>query len=293
MISFSSLHPTVCAAYFLSVLLITMFTVNPILLIIALIGAVLFFTKCERNIKIGKELGFYLFLFAIVALTNPLFSHNGVTPLFFLSGNPVTLEAVLYGINLAGMLIAVIYWFKCFNAVMTADKLMFLFGKVSPKIALLLSSALRFIPMFKTQAEKIRQSQRAMGLYASESWTDKIKGAVRVYSSLIAWALENAIDTGASMKARGYDLKGRSHYSLFKFRKSDALFAAVVACLDLVVILAMAAGHLDFTFYPEVSYSSGSVYQISAVAAFSLLCLLPFMTEVKEGLQWKYYRSKI
>ena len=290
---FSSLHPTVSFFYFVSVLAVTMFLPNPVMLVIALLGSLLFFIKIQKNISFIKEFGFYLILFVIIALSNPLFSHNGVTPLFFMNGNPVTLEAILYGINIAVMLIAVVYWFRCFNQIITEDKLLFLFGKISPKIALLLSSALRFIPLIKEQAEKIHKAQTTMGLYASDIWTDKLKGTLRVYSALITWGLENAIDTGQSMKARGYGLKGRKHYSLYTYRKSDGLVISFVLVLDANIISIAAAGRLDFSFYPQLTVPSGNFCSISATVAIAALCLLPFILEVKEGLQWKYYKSKI
>lgn len=290
---FSSLHPTVSFFYFVSVLTVTMFLPNPVMLIIALLGGLLFFIKIQKNIRFIKEFGFYLTLFVIIALSNPLFSHKGVTPLFFLNGNPVTLEALLYGINIAVMLIAVVYWFRCFNQIITEDKLLFLFGKVSPKTALLLSSALRFIPLIKEQAGKIRKAQTTMGLYASDTWTDKLKGTLRVYSALITWGLENAIDTGSSMKARGYGLKGRKHYSLYTFRKSDGLFISFVLVLDAIIIAITVTGRLDFSFYPQITLPTVNIYRVSAMIAFAALCLLPFILEVKEGLQWKYYKSKI
>ena len=55
-----------------------------------------------RKKAILSDMGFYLPLFLLVAVTNPLFSHNGVTPLFFMNGNPVTLEAVVYGVFYLG-----------------------------------------------------------------------------------------------------------------------------------------------------------------------------------------------
>lgn len=290
---FSSLHPTVSALYFVSVMAVTMFSSNPVMLIIALLGSVLFFIKIQKNIRFIKEFGFYLILFVIIALSNPLFSHNGVTPLFFLNGNPVTLEALLYGINIAVMLIAVVYWFRCFNRIITEDKLLFLFGKASPKIALILSAALRFIPLIKEQAEKIRKAQTTMGLYASDTWTDKLKGTLRVYSALITWGLENAVDTGSSMKARGYGLKDRKHYSLYTFRKSDGLFISLILALDAVIIAVTATGRFSFSFYPRISVPPINIYSISVEIAFAVLCLLPFILEVEEGLQWKYYKSRI
>ena len=72
-------------------------------------------------------------LLVITALINPAFSHQGVTILTYLpSGNPLTLESILYGIYAAFLLITVIAWFSCFNAVMTSDKFMYLSGGDHP-----------------------------------------------------------------------------------------------------------------------------------------------------------------
>lgn len=79
-------------------------------------------------------------LLVITALINPAFSHQGVTILTYLpSGNPLTLESILYGIYAAFLLITVIAWFSCFNAVMTSDKFMYLSGGIIPALSLVLS----------------------------------------------------------------------------------------------------------------------------------------------------------
>lgn len=293
MIRFSAFHPTVSALYFLSVLLILMFSSHPFLLLIALFSGLLFFLQTQPRLPSWKEVAFYLFLFLLIALSNPLFSHNGKTPLFFLNGNPVTLESVLYGVNLAVMLLAVLFWFQCFNRIITEDKLLYLFGKFSPRLALMLSSALRFLPLLKTQTEKIRQTQQAMGLFTSESWSDQLRGGARVYSSLITWALENAIDTGASMKARGYGLPGRTHYSLFRFCRADALLLVFILLMDAITLSALATSQLSFAFYPALSTPAWNLPSCAGLAAFAILCFFPFILEGKERLQWNYLRSKI
>lgn len=290
---FSEYHPAVTALYFLSVLIVTMFTANPILLACALSGGIVFSATMEPKRAFFKNLMSYLPLFILIALTNPLFSHNGVTPLFFMNGNPITMEAILYGVDIAAMLIAMMYWFKCVNHVMTSDKLLYLLGKVSPKISLVVSSALRFIPLLKQQAKKIGQTQKAMGLYTSDSWTDKLRGTLCVYSSLITWSLENAVDTGLSMNGRGYGLKCRSHFALFRFSYADGILLAIIACLDVTVLCALINGKLDFTFYPRITSFKFGADNLPVIIAFGLLSFLPFILEIKENLQWTYYRSKI
>lgn len=293
MYGFSSCHPAVSMLYFISVLLITMFTANPLLIALALLGGIVFIAMLQPIRKVASELALALPLFAAVCVINPLISHNGATPLFFLNGNPVTLEAILYGVYIAAMLAAVIYWFQCFHLIMTSDRLLFLIGTAAPKIALLLCSAMRFIPLFKGQAKKIRMAQKAMGFHTSDSYIHRLKNTAREYSALLTWSLENAVDTGASMKARGYGLKGRGRFSLFRFTATDGVLLAVILVLDGLVLSGMLAGKLDFIFYPQLSALQLSPRILPIYLAFGLLSFLPAILEIKEKLQWKYYRSRI
>lgn len=291
--AFGNYHPFVLLIYFLSVLLVAMFISNPVLQTEALAGGILFCTVIHRKRENIGNLGFYIPLFLMIAITNPLFSHNGVTPLFFLNGNPVTLEAFVYGISIAVMLIGVILWCKCYSEIMTSDKFLYLFGKAIPKLSLVLSMALRFIPMFKRQMHKVSRAQKAMGLYSSKSFTDKIRSHMRVFMAMIAWSLENSIETSASMKARGYGLKGRTNFSLFHFYSGDAILLATCVLMLGITVSGVAMNETVFYFYPRISGLNLSVYAVIVYMAFGILSFIPFITEVKEALVWKYYISKI
>ena len=66
---------------------------------------------------------------------NLAFNHEGATILAYLpSGNPLTLESIVYGLSAAVMMASVILWFSCYNAVMTSDKFAYLFGRVIPAL---------------------------------------------------------------------------------------------------------------------------------------------------------------
>ena len=148
--SFATIHPAVLMVYFLSEIVISMFSTNPIILGVGLVGGLLFFLMIQDIKVFLKDLTFYIPMFLLITIINPLFSHNGVTPLFFMNGNPVTMEAIIYGMDIALMLMAVIYWCKCYSLIMTTDKFLYLFGKAIPKLSLVLSMALRFIPLKKS-----------------------------------------------------------------------------------------------------------------------------------------------
>ena len=291
--AFGNYHPFVLLIYFLSVLLVAMFVSNPLLQTTALLGGILFCATLQRKREIAGNIGLYVPLFFMVAVTNPLFSHNGVTPLFFLNGNPVTLEAFVYGIAIAVMIIGVMLWCKCYSEIMTSDKFLYLFGKVIPKLSLVLSMALRFIPMFKRQMHKVSRAQKAMGLYTSKSFTGKLRGHMRVLFAMVSWSLENAMETSASMKARGYGMKGRTNFSLFRFYANDAVLLAVCILLLGITITGAAMRETVFYYYPRISEINVSPCAIAVYAAFGVLSFLPFAIEVKEALVWKYYISKI
>lgn len=291
--AFGNYHPLVLLIYFLFVLLISMFVSNPVIQTTALAGGILFCIMIQRKRETVGNLCFYVPLFLMIAITNPLFSHNGVTPLFFLNGNPVTLEAFVYGIAIAVMLIGVILWCKCYSEIMTSDKFLYLFGKVIPKLSLVLSMALRFIPMFKRQMHRVSRAQKAMGLYSSKSFTDKIRSHMRVFMAMIAWSLENSIETSASMKARGYGLKGRTNFSLFHFYSGDAVLLATCVLMLGITVSGAAMNETVFYYYPRISGLNLSAYAITVYTAFGILSFIPFITEVKEALVWKYYISKI
>lgn len=291
--AFGNYHPLVLMIYFISVTMIAMFVWNPVLQLLALIGGITFCILLQRKKEILGNIAFYIPLFFMIAVTNPLFSHNGVTPLFFLNGNPVTLEAFVYGAAIAVMIVAVMFWCKCYNEIMTSDKFLYLFGKAIPKLSLVLSMALRFIPLFKKQMHKVSAAQKAMGLYSSQSYVDKIRSGLRVFSVLITWSLENAMETSASMKARGYGLKGRSTFSLFRFTAKDGILLGISVILLTMTLLGVGLGKTEFFYYPRISKLNTALSAVIAYIAYGFIAFLPFVIEIEENFKWKYYISKI
>ena len=290
---FGRFHPLVLMSYFAAILLLAMFSVNPVIAALALLGGGLLLGTMSTKRQLLSDLGFYLPMFLLISITNPLFSHNGETPLFFMNGNPVTLEAILYGVCLGAMLVAVMLWCKCYNRIMTGDKFMYLFGKLIPQLSLVLSMALRFVPMLKRQAKKVEQSQQVMGLYVSDSRFDRIRYKLAVMSSLVGWSLENAVEVSRSMRSRGYGLPGHSHYSNFRFSKPDgAALAVILICVGCYFGLTV-SGAGAFFFYPAISPLDGSAPAVFSYCAFGVLSLMPFVIELEENLRWNYFKSKI
>lgn len=286
--SFSSFHPFSLFCFYLSVIGIAMFCSNLFVLGLALLGAILAVIHSKRQKSI-KTFFAYLAFFVAVSLINPLFSHEGQTPLFFVNGNAITLEAVLYGAKNGMMLVSVLLWFSSLNENLDSDKQLCLFGKALPKTSLILSSVLRFVPLIRRQAVKVSETQKAMGLYAD----DGLKASLRSGSISVSWALESAIQTADSMRSRGYGLKGRTRYSVYRFKLCDVILSAFSLTVLCLVIFASASDALTTKFYPGFSLPAPSVLGSVSYVLYAALALSPFIIETKEQIKWHYLKSKI
>lgn len=291
--SFASMHPLVLFLYYVFVMTLTMFLMHPVILILSLIASLIFFSLLVPNKQFLGDFGFYIMVFILIAVTNPLFVHKGETILFFLNDNPVTKEAFLYGLFIACMLVSIIYWSKSYSYLMTSDKFIYLFGKVIPKLSLIISMALRFIPEFKQQMKRVNQAQKTLGLYTSDSIFDRIMSGVRTFNSLLTWSLENSIIKADSMKARGYGLKGRTNFALFRFTRRDIALLAIIIILFTYLLYLSMKGQFSFSFYPVISELEFSYKLLWNYLIAFLLMVLPSLIEIKENLQWRYFVSKI
>ncbi|MGN1132904.1 MAG: energy-coupling factor transporter transmembrane component T, partial [Oscillospiraceae bacterium] len=147
------------------VILTAMFLSNPVIQLEALAGGVLFACMLTNRHEKLSDLRFYIPMLLLISITNPIFSHNGITPLFFMNGNAVTFEAIAYGINLGVMLIGVMLWFKCLSINLTGEKIVYLFGRIIPKTALAITIAMSYIPKLKRESKQVRRAEKAMGYY--------------------------------------------------------------------------------------------------------------------------------
>lgn len=287
---FADHNPVAVAVYYLAAAGVCMFTMDPVVLAISLIGALV-------SLAVTGLLGqwrmhlYSLALFAVLALVNPLVSHNGVTVLFVMNHNPVTLEALLYGAAAGGMIVTVMTWFRAFTAVMTSDKLLYIFGSLSPKLALMLSMALRYVPLFGQQVRKVQASQQALGLYKDDNLIDRLRGGMRVFSVMVTWTLENGIITADSMTARGYGVGRRSRFSIFRWKRRDALL--LISALLLTACAVWGMSGRTVTYYPVLTLTPVTARVLTGYIAYGCLTWLPAIINGKEAIKWHCLRSGI
>ena len=284
-------HPAAVCLYFVCALLPVIWGVNPVAAGISLLTGMLLWSLTETRPR-PKSLVFYLCIPAASTVINPLFNHNGVTVLFFLNSNPVTREAVLYGLVLGLIISATLVWARCFSAVMDTDRFLALTGRLYPKLSLVLSISLRFVPLLRRQASVTREAQKAAGMQREGNGFDRIRNGALVFSGLTTWALENGILTADSMAARAYGVGRRSRYRIFPWEKADSLLSVFSLLLLGGYGTALLLGALGYTWYPVLTVPAAGPWTWAGYACFLLLCLLGPALEIADRFRWRHLLSE-
>ena len=292
---FKSCHPIVNFLYFFLVIGFTMFLMHPVSLGITLFCAVLYTFVLKGKRKALKSMGLAVFVILITAILNPLFSHYGVTVITYLpTGNPLTAESCYYGIAAGVMLSSVLLYFSCSNMVLTSDKFTYLFGRIIPKLSMVFSMILRFVPTLISRLKEISAVQKTLGRDISKGGIIKrIKCGIKILSILITWSLENAIETADSMKSRGYGLSGRTSYTIFKLEKRDKLMLLSMGVLSAVILWGILSGELKYSYFPVFYTEKLSFLSLCMHTAYLFLCLTPVLLEWREAVRWNAIKSKI
>ena len=243
------LHPGVSLLFFVCAVGGTLLPEHPLFRLCALCGAL-----CCHAILCPGEGRFLLRtagpICAFAAVLNPLFNHRGAHILFYFPwGNPCTGESLLFGLSAAALLLVVLLWFRCYTAVMTSEKSLFLFSRIAPSLTLLLRLSLRFVPAFRRSLKRTRDAQTAL-LGPPKT---KREALHRVFSAVqirLRDALQNAVAVADAMKSRGYGLPGRTCFAIFRFHFRDSVSLLFLLGCALPVLGAWAAGELRFSFFP-------------------------------------------
>jgi len=291
---FSRLHPLVNFIYLAAVVAITIISNNPIMLLIAFVTSLIYSIMLCGSVSVKRNMLIFIPILVFMVMIQPLFSHNGITVLFYINNNAVTLEMVLYGLAMSVLLISTIQWFTCYNSLITSDKFLYLFGRMIPSLALVISMVLRMIPLLRHRFTQIDEAQVAMG--------KKRKGMglynrahifIKEISILIAWSLESSIDTADSMEARGYGLKGRTSFHMFKIKKLDCVWLLAILWITSICIYGIVQNSIEIYYFPSFKMQKVTVTSYLTFVSFTILAMSPIIYDIGDKLKWRKLSSKM
>ncbi len=290
---FSSLGAGVIALYFLGAVVFTVIGLHPVLLGLSFLSALAYYGCTAGVVRALKSLGAVVPFLLLYCVVNPLLNNRGATELFRLWGRSVTLESVLYGLLSSLMLLCVLLWFGCMQQSLDSDRLTGLLSGVLPVIGLMLGLILRFIPYLRSLMTDLTETQRTLGVSAGRGGLRRrMRTGGVLLSAALSLSLEETLDTAVSMRARGFELRGRRRAPLRFQRMGAGACAAVLACAA-GVTAAFAFGLLRFSSMPTLSRVSFSPLHILAYALCGLYFNIPLLYNAVEDARWKYSQSKI
>ena len=300
-------HPAISFIHFLLAIVGAMLFTHPAACAITLLAA-LSYGICLKGIGVILRRVVVLLPFLMFAtIINGLLNGSGSTPILYFGSYVITSEALIYALCSAAIIAAVMLWFTCFNVVISSDKLIHLFGKRMPRLSLLFTMTLRFVPHFGQQAKAIataqkgigrlsradtRQDGRGLGNYLKALKRGAYDGAV-VFSTLLSWSLENAMETADSMRARGYGLPGRSAYSPYRFGQWDFVFGIMMLICTAIVAFGSFQGSFSMAFFPLISGIKFNSVAVFAYGAYAAILFMPSLIWLLEEICWHFTKSKI
>lgn len=290
--SFAKMNPYVNLIFYLFALGFSMSFRHPVLIALSFFCSLAYAVYIGRKNVLKTLLLFAVPMIVIMSAVNVLFNHYGVTVIGKIGSNDLTLESLIYGAMQGAVLSSVVLWFSSFNEVLSGEKIIYIFGSISPKTAMIIRTALAFIPRFSKKAKEIHQAQRGMGELSSPSALKRLKNDAAVFSMLTTWSLETAADSALSMKSRGYSAEKRTFYSDYGFRFSDGAFLTFVLSLGVCIIFFAAKKYAYAVFDPVLSFSK-SFESVVMFVIYGAFLLMPLIYDLWEDIKWKYSVSKI
>ncbi len=283
---FRSLHPIVILTYYAGGITFGMLLFHPLVLLAGWAAAVIVNLHLDGGREWRKWSLPMLTGVVLIVLMNPLLSHRGRTVLYYLGDIPITLESVVYGVTLAISMLNLLTFFVTYRLVMTEQKFLFLFIRVSPKAALIAMMAMGLVPRLSKRMKELMLIQRTRGVTVAEgSIATRARSGARLVGTLLSWTLEDALQTADSMQARGYGTGTRSSYLGYRFRKRDGWTLAGLAVSAAVLLMAWGYGHGFLSIYPRLGTFVLSTGDLAALAAYLVFLFIPL------GLEWRDRRA--
>lgn len=285
---FKYYHPAVIFLYFLSVIGFTMATMNPIFVALSFIFGSVYYISLRGSISFFKHFAGYTILLFVITAANTLFNGLGLTVIMTFGERFITLEALVFGVCSAGVLISVLQWFACYNEVMTSDKFLNLFGRILPTVSMMIALIFRYIPETVRKSRQINCAQVALSQGGSENKKHKFMRGIRMMSILMSWSLENSIETADSMNARGYSSgKKRTKCSNEKLALRDVISIVILLILTAVNLYCMISKVNHFDFYPFIELPK---IEIWVILVYVILLIYPLILEVRSRIKCLIYR---
>ena len=291
---FGKYHPVCQAIYFISIFFFMIAINNPALRLAATVIVFVYVSLMQGVRSIGRSMVYIIPLLLLISILNPLFNHIGQTVLLYINDEPISLEAVLYGLFAAILIISLVQFFTAFSICIDAHRLKFLLGRALPALSLMISMILRYMPHLRRRLKEILGVQQTLGLETTSGpWRKRFSNGANILLGLMSLSMEEGIDTSDSMNARGYYLRGKTHFHSYVYKNTDIICIIIVLILDAALVVPLAMGFSDYAFYPLLTPFLKNGISVFMLIIYAILAALPIIVNILEEIRWKLLEKKI
>ena len=291
---FESCHPAVNLIFFAAALYGSLTFTHPVFLALGFAAA--FAYGVRRGGR--RALAFQLCLLPLVLVFALLYAgshHFGVTVLRqnFI-GNRMTAESLVYGLVLGLRAACACMWCGCLFRVVSSDKVVYLFGRVSPRLSLFLTVLLRLVPRLSREAGRIDLAQKGIGRGSDQgNLRERLVHCLRIFSMLITWLIQALALEADSMKSRGSRLRGRTAFSVYRFDNRDRAFVIALFCGIILTGMGKILGATEMFYDPVILWRPLSGLSAASAAGYAFLCALPLGLELWTERRFERLRRRV
>ena len=291
---FGTYHPAITFLYFFAVILFSCCFQHPVMLGISVVFSFMYSSYLNVRTKEYSNVGYELLIIlvrltaviAFVLLFACYYSyghHFGMTYLRQnFAGNYITLESFAYGLSIGIRIISVILWLSCVHRIMTTDKIVYLFGRISPRISLYFAIIMRLIPNIHEKGKKVNVAQTCIGKGTTQgNMIVRLFHTFRMISILVTWTFEHIKESGDSMKSRGYTLKNRTAFSIYRFDNRDRTLVIWIFLLLTLVCVGTAFNQSTIVYNPVIFIQPITALSFVFYGAYLAIMILPFWLDIK------------
>lgn len=235
---------------------------------------------------LAKSLPWKAALLLFIVALNSLFLGSVHDPLFRLGPLMPSAQGALHGLTMGMMLLSLFELMHCLGALMTVEGASSVLRGRFPLFALGLSMVLRLVPELKRRGVEVRDALGACTASGEKGADMKLYG--RMTSTLMEWAMEDAITSAGSMRARGWGSGiAPTFFRRSRFTAKDALALSLVLIVGAVtaVIILATTGMTGAAM--ALSVSSLGVVPFAICALFGAFVLLPSAAVIGWCWAWR------
>ena len=115
----------------------------------------------------------------------------------------------------------------------------------------------------------------------------RVRNFLSIASIVTTWTLEDLVESAASMKSRGYSLRGRTAFSIYRFDNRDRAFVLALTALVTLQLMAWLLDQTGALYDPAIVINRITPMSGVFYAGYALLCLLPWLLQLAGQRRWR------